>query len=48
VDYARRRIVEGARHPRLAREILAQADQALALLERGLGDYGVGRNRPGG
>jgi AcrR family transcriptional regulator len=36
VDFARRRIIEGARHPRLAGEIRAEADRALALLERGL------------
>ncbi|MDA0161431.1 TetR/AcrR family transcriptional regulator [Solirubrobacter ginsenosidimutans] len=40
VDYTRRRIVEGAR-AELAGEIRAQADAALALLGRGLGDYGV-------
>jgi AcrR family transcriptional regulator len=39
VDYSRRRVVDGAPHSRLAREVVAQADQALALLERGLGDY---------
>jgi hypothetical protein len=38
VDFTRRRIVAGARHPDLAREVRAQADDALALLERGLGD----------
>jgi AcrR family transcriptional regulator len=36
VGYARRRILEGARHPQLADEIRAEADRALALLERGL------------
>ena len=36
VDFARRRILEGARHPELADEIRAEADRALALLERGL------------
>ena len=36
VDHARRRILEGARHPQLADEIRAEADRALALLERGL------------
>jgi AcrR family transcriptional regulator len=41
VDFARRRVVAGARHPRLAREVLAEADRALALLEQGLGDYAV-------
>ena len=39
VDYSRRRIVAGERHPRLAREIVAEADRAIARLERGLGDY---------
>src|SRR6185295_17282415 len=34
VDFARERIVAGARHARLAREVLAQADEALGLLER--------------
>jgi AcrR family transcriptional regulator len=41
VAYARQRIVEGARHPGLAREVRARAEQALALLEHGLGDYAV-------
>ena len=41
VDYTRRRVLEDVRHPRLAREVRAQADQALALLERGLGSYAV-------
>src|SRR5262245_8253022 len=39
VTFARRRIVEGARHPRLSRDVLAEADRGLALLEQGLGDY---------
>jgi AcrR family transcriptional regulator len=41
LDYARRRIVEGAGHARLQREVLAQADEALALLERGQATYAV-------
>jgi AcrR family transcriptional regulator len=41
VDHARRRVVEGARHPRLAREVRAEAERALALLEDGLGRYAV-------
>jgi AcrR family transcriptional regulator len=45
IDYTRQRIVAGARNPRLARDVLAQADQALALLERGLGDYAIGERR---
>jgi AcrR family transcriptional regulator len=36
VDFARQRILAGARHPALAREVRAQADRALALLQRGL------------
>jgi AcrR family transcriptional regulator len=46
VHHARGRVVEGARHPRLAREVRAAADQALALLEGGLGDYGVKASSP--
>jgi AcrR family transcriptional regulator len=41
IDFTRTRIVAGERHPRLARDVLAQAEEALALLERGLGDYAV-------
>jgi AcrR family transcriptional regulator len=41
VAHARRRVVEGARHPALAREVRARAEEALVLLERGLGDYAV-------
>jgi AcrR family transcriptional regulator len=41
VDFTRARVVEGGRHPALADEVRAQADAALGLLERGLGDYGV-------
>ena len=40
VDFTRGRVVEGAR-AELADEVRTQADAALALLERGLGDYGV-------
>jgi AcrR family transcriptional regulator len=40
VDFARRRVVEGARE-QLADEVREQADAALALLEHGLGDYGI-------
>jgi AcrR family transcriptional regulator len=39
VDYTRGRIVAGVRHPGLADEVRAEADRALALLERGLGGY---------
>lgn len=41
VNHARRRILEGARHPRLAREVRAQGERALTLLEHGLGGYGT-------
>jgi AcrR family transcriptional regulator len=41
VVFARRRVVEGARHPRLAREVRAEAERAFELLERGLGGYPV-------
>ncbi|MEY2440824.1 MAG: hypothetical protein QOJ46_250 [bacterium] len=37
VDFARQRILEGARPPRLGREVRAQAERAFALLEGGLG-----------
>jgi AcrR family transcriptional regulator len=43
VDYARRQILAGTRNPRLARQVRAQGDRALATLERGLGDYAVRR-----
>jgi AcrR family transcriptional regulator len=43
VGYSRRRIVEGARQSRLARDVRAHADRALALLEGGLGGYAVKR-----
>ena len=45
VGYARRRVVEGARQPQLARDVRDQAERALALLEGGLGDYGADRSR---
>jgi AcrR family transcriptional regulator len=41
VAYARTRVLAGARNPRLRRDVRAQADRALAALERGLGDYAV-------
>ena len=41
VDYARRRILEGAKPPRLARDVREQGERALALLEAGLGGYAV-------
>jgi AcrR family transcriptional regulator len=41
VHHARRRVVEGVRHPRLAAEVRARAEQALALLEEGLERYAI-------
>ena len=41
VDYTRRRIVAGTRSPQLARQVRAQAKQALTALERGLGSYAI-------
>jgi AcrR family transcriptional regulator len=40
VDYTRRRILAGARNPRLAREVRVQGERALEGLEGGLGRYG--------
>jgi AcrR family transcriptional regulator len=40
VDYARRRIVAGARNPGLARSVRRRIGQAVAALDRGLADYG--------
>ena len=45
VAYSRRRVVAGARQPRLARDVRAEADRALARLDAGLGDYGIRRGR---
>ena len=46
VQYTRQRVVAGARHPRLARDVRAQADQAFTLLEQGLGDYATKPDAP--
>ena len=43
VHHARRRVIEGARHPELAAEIRARAEEALALLDAGLAGYAVKR-----
>jgi AcrR family transcriptional regulator len=43
VHHARRRVADGVRSPRLAREVRTAAEQALAQLGEGLGDYGAGR-----
>jgi AcrR family transcriptional regulator len=41
VDFARRRVVAGARNPALARSVRKQIVEAIAALERGLADYGT-------
>src|SRR5215212_8354472 len=41
VDFARRRILEGARPPGLAREVREQGERSLALLDEGFGGYAV-------
>jgi AcrR family transcriptional regulator len=41
IDYSRERTLAGARASRIARELRAQAKQAFARLERGLGNYAV-------
>jgi hypothetical protein len=41
VHHARRRVVEGARHPKLAAEVRARAEEALALLDAGLEEYAI-------
>jgi AcrR family transcriptional regulator len=46
VRHARRRVLEGARHPALAEEISAHGNQAFALLERGLGSHARRGSKP--
>ncbi len=41
IDYSREQALAGARASRIARELSAQANQAFAQLERGLGQYAV-------
>jgi AcrR family transcriptional regulator len=41
LDYTRAQIVAGRRNPALGRAVRAQGRNALATLERGLGEYGV-------
>jgi AcrR family transcriptional regulator len=41
IDFSRREIVAGTRNPLLSRRVRAETKRALALLEGGLGDYGV-------
>ena len=43
VHYTRRRALDGARSPALAREVKAQAERAFARLEAGWGDYAIKR-----
>jgi AcrR family transcriptional regulator len=47
VDYTRERVIAGERSPRLTRDVRAQGERALALLESGLGGYALKR-RAGG
>jgi hypothetical protein len=39
VGYARRRILDGARNPGLARDLRARAEEARAMLATGLAGY---------
>jgi AcrR family transcriptional regulator len=41
IDYSRERTLAGARASQVAGELRAQAEQAFARLEQGLGDYGI-------
>jgi AcrR family transcriptional regulator len=41
LDYSRREILAGTRNPRLGRHVRAAGRRALAVLERGLGDYAI-------
>jgi AcrR family transcriptional regulator len=41
IQYTRRRVLDDASHPRLAREVRARAERAFSLLEQGLGHYAV-------
>jgi AcrR family transcriptional regulator len=45
IDYTRGRILAGHAGPGIGREARAQAERALAMLEEGLGDYAVRRDR---
>jgi AcrR family transcriptional regulator len=46
IDYARKSALAGRPSADLARDIRVQGERALALLERGLGDYGVKSRSP--
>jgi len=41
LDYSRREILAGTRNPQLGRRVRAAGRRALAVLERGLGDYAI-------
>jgi AcrR family transcriptional regulator len=41
LDYSRREILAGTRNPQLRRRVRAAGRRALALLERGLGDFAI-------
>jgi AcrR family transcriptional regulator len=43
VHHARRRVIEGVRHPRLAAEVRARGEEALGMLDAGLADYAIKR-----
>jgi AcrR family transcriptional regulator len=43
IEFVRRRVAAGAGAPEIAAELPAQAQRALALLERGLGEFGIRR-----
>jgi AcrR family transcriptional regulator len=43
VRFTRQRLLDGARQPRLAREVKAEAERALELLQDGLGGYAPAR-----
>lgn len=43
VHHARRRVIAGTRHPKLAAEVRARGEEALALLDEGLATYAVRR-----
>ena len=45
VDYARQRIIDGARNPRLARSVRRQITRAVAAIDQGLADYGTSDSR---
>ena len=46
IDYVRRETLAGTSNRKLARDVRAQAKQALAALENGLADYGIKGTRP--